>query len=83
LIVLQSDHLDALDTRIVAPLVAPTKIEHFERLMPEVNVVGKHYVVVVQEMGAFPVRMMEAPVANLDADRYRLVGALDLLFTGI
>jgi hypothetical protein len=37
----------------------------------------------MQELGAFPVQAVKGVVANLESERYRLVGALDLLFTGI
>jgi toxin CcdB len=82
-IVLQSDQLDQFDTRIVAPLVAPSKILNFERLMPEFEISGKIFVLLPQQLGAYPVRAMKRVVANLEAERYRLIGALDLLFTGI
>jgi len=82
--VLQSDHLSQLNTRIVAPLVSPAKIEHFESFMPQVSIRGRHYVVLTQELGAFPVQ--QAPrsvVASLESERYRIISALDLLFTGV
>jgi len=82
-VVLQSDLLAALETRIVAPLVGPSKIKHFERLMPEFVVSGKSFVLLPQQLGAFPVRAVKRVVANLGSERYRLIGALDLLFTGI
>ncbi|HWE05950.1 MAG TPA: CcdB family protein [Rhizomicrobium sp.] len=82
-VVLQSDQLHQLDTRIVAPLVAPAKILHFEPLMPEVRVRDRPYVILAQELGAFPVQLAARAVANLESERYRIVSALDLLFTGI
>ncbi|HEY3778534.1 MAG TPA: CcdB family protein [Rhizomicrobium sp.] len=82
-VVLQSDQLRQLDTRIVAPLVAPAKIRHFEHLMPEVSVRSRAYVILVQELGAFPVRLAPRVVANLESERDRIISALDLLFTGI
>lgn len=51
--------------------------------MPLVTVRGRDYVVLVQEPGAFPVRQAPKRVANLESQRYRIVSALDLLFTGI
>ena len=82
-VVLQSDQLSQLNTRIVAPLAAPAKIEHLESLMPKVSVRGRPYVILTQEVGAFPLRQAPKSVENLEAERYRIVSALDLLFTGI
>jgi hypothetical protein len=39
-IVLQSDQLAQLNTRVVAPLVLPRSIQFFERIMPLVEVEG-------------------------------------------
>jgi hypothetical protein len=82
-VVLQSDQLRQLDSRVVAQLMAPSRIKHFDRLMPVVEVRNKPSVVVIQELGAILVREIPRVVANLEAERYRLFGALDFLFTGI
>ena len=82
-IILQCDQLSQLDTRLVAPLVAPTKIANFERLMPEVTVAGRQFVVMPQELGPFPSKSMPPAIANLESERYRLISALDLVFTGV
>jgi hypothetical protein len=39
--------------------------------------------IVTQELGAFPAQAVKRVVANLENEHYRLLGALDLLFTGI
>ena len=83
LIVLQSDLLSQLTSTIVAPLAETSMLESFERLTPTITVRGRKLVVVMQELGAFPVQAVKGVVANLENERYRLVGALDLLFTGI
>jgi len=81
--VLQSDQLRSLGTTIVAPLVELSKIEDFKRLNPEVAVGGHKLMILTQELGAFPVQAVKRIVANLDNQRYHIIGALDLLFTGI
>lgn len=82
-IVLQSDQISLFDTRIVAPLVAPMKIAWFERLMPEVTIAKKRYVIFTPELGPMPIHALQPPVANLESERYRIISALDLVFTGI
>jgi len=82
-IILQSDRLERFSTRIVAPLVVATKIEFLEKLTPEVTVKGKKYLIAMADLGPIPVQALQPAVANLEAERYRIVAALDLVFTGI
>lgn len=83
LIVLQSDAIAALDTCIVAPLVPPRTIEYLERLLPVVTVKRRNYVIAIPDMAAMPSSAIGEPVANLESERYRIVAAIDLVFTGI
>ena len=82
-IVLQADALEQLNTRLVAPLIAPKHLPLFDRLMPEVAVEGSRYVIDVTNIGAIPTRILQKRVVNLEAERYRLIGVIDLVFTGI
>jgi hypothetical protein len=81
-IVLQSNALRDLDTVVVAPLVAPRKIRFLERLLPEVVVKGAHYVIAMPDLGTIPKRLVSMPVANLEAYRYQIIGAVDVVFSG-
>ena len=83
LIVLQSDAVSGIDTRVVAPLVSPKSIRFLEQLLPEVTVRGAKYVIAIPDMAAIPMATVGKPVANLEAERYRVLAAIDLLFTGI
>jgi toxin CcdB len=83
LIVLQSDVLADFNTRIVAPLIAPKQLRFFEKLMPEVVVRGSRYVVDMTNLGPIPVRLLHDRITNLEERRYDLIGAIDLVFTGI
>ena len=82
-IVLQSDVLESLNTRIVAPLFPANSPSRGERLMPVVTVSGARYMIDTSNMGAIPVKAAAQPVANLESERYRLIAAIDLVFTGI
>jgi toxin CcdB len=82
-LILQADRLKELNTRIVAPLVAPKTLPGFERLMPVVSVENETFVVDITNVGVFPLKLIPEPIANLESERYRIVGAIDLIFTGI
>jgi toxin CcdB len=83
LVILQSDGLAELNTRIVAPLIAPKTVPLFERLMPEVIIAKKRYVIDMTNIGVVPAHELVRPIDNLESQRYRIVGAIDLVFTGI
>jgi len=83
LVVLQSDALKYIDTCVVAPLVGPKKIQFLERLLPEVTLNGSRYVIAIPDLAAMPTAQLTLPVANLGEYRYQIIGALDLVFTGI
>ena len=83
LIVLQSDVLKYIDTRVVAPLVSPKKIQFLERLLPEVTLNGSRYVIAIPDLAAIPTSLLALPVANLEQYRDHIIGAIDLAFTGI
>jgi toxin CcdB len=83
-VVLQHGLLSRLNTRIVAPLIVSKSIPLLEKLMPEVTVRGSRYVIDVTNIGVMPTRELVGPaVENLEAKRYEIVSALDLVFTGI
>ena len=81
-VVLQSDRLERFATRIVAPLITPAKIQFLEHLLPEVVVEGEPYVIAIPDLGPIPAKMLQPAVANLEAERYNILGAIDMLFTG-
>ena len=83
LVVLQSDLMPNLHTRVVAPLIPVTTIPGWGKLMPEVEVEGRALVINMPDLGAMPVSVMLAPVANLEKYRYQIIRAIDLVFSGI
>ncbi|NIJ47708.1 CcdB family protein [Rhizomicrobium electricum] len=83
LIVLQSDQLSRLNTRVVAPLVSPKSIPFFERLTPGLDVNGDHFVIDPTNIGAVPERVLKKRVANLESERYRILAAVDMVFVGV
>lgn len=81
---LQSDLIDSLPTRVVAPLV-PVDIlrgKTLRKLMPTLEIGGEAYVMDTPQLAGAPVRMIGPEVANLSAQRPEIMAALDLLFLG-
>jgi toxin CcdB len=82
---LQADLLRDLATRVVAPLTPVKRLrgKPIGRLNPIVEVEGTAYAVLFQELAALPVAALGTVAGTLHARRAELIGALDLLFTGI
>ncbi|MCU0699596.1 MAG: CcdB family protein [Myxococcaceae bacterium] len=84
LVNLQHGVLDALKTRLVAPLVpAALGGSSITWLNPIVMVKGHRYAVVMQQAGAIRTKSLGRPVDSLEAHRAALVAALDLLVSGV
>lgn len=81
----QSDLLETLNTRVVVPLYVPAAVEGgtIGALTPRIEVDGAVYVAVTPELAGIPRKSLGAQVADLSHLRYDIVGALDLLLTGI
>lgn len=84
-LVLQSELLDDMTTRVVAPLT-PVAMLHGKpvaRLHPRVEVDGEHYVVYIHLIGTLPAQKLNRRVAHLGEQHHDFVAALDHLFSGI
>ena len=85
LVVIQSDLLDHLPTRLVMPLVA----ERFNaaalpsRLSPSFRIEGQTVYLWPQQTATILTRMLGEPVTSLKDDQSRLVDALDAVISGI
>ena len=81
----QSDLLDALDSRVVIPL---RSLAHFAkvklptRLTPVLQVDGKDYLLETPKMGSVPKRILMVSVACLADEQDQITGAMDFLFHG-
>jgi len=81
----QADLLSKLVTRVVVPMatVKAYGATPIGRLNPVVTILGLRYVLVFQELAAIDSSELGDRVGNLAVHRAELVGALDLLFTGL
>ena len=81
---LQSDLLEGLKSRVVAPLrllSSMRKAELIQDLMPIFSINGKKYVLVTQEMAGFPLAQMGKVVADLTSQNPTILNALDRLLS--
>ena len=84
-VVLQSDLLSALPTRLVAPLarsaVVPRDLP--PRFAPKFEIDGEPVVLKPHEVGAIDARALRDPVASLRSEAHRLGDALDAVVSGV
>ena len=85
LVVLQSDLLDALPTRLVAPLsrslVAAPRLP--QRLAPQFDIAGERLALKAHEAGTLFARGLGRPVASLRAESHRIIDAMDAVVSGV
>ena len=79
----QSDIVDGLDTRVVAPLVPigiASKPAH--RLNPVFDIDGERYLMMTEFLSAVPASLLHDSKYDLHAEHDRIVTALDMPFHG-
>ncbi|MEW5424373.1 CcdB family protein [Amorphus sp. 3PC139-8] len=80
---LQSDFLDWLDTRLVAPLIPLDKSPPPARyLNPIFSLDGDQFVLIIQSMAAVPTSALGATIADLSPQQDEITRALDMVFQG-
>lgn len=81
---LQSDLIDGLGSRLVAPLIPAARAKHaIGRLMPTFIVDGKPMVMDTAQIASVPQRVIGGRVEDLSSERAAILGALDLLVSGV
>ncbi|WP_299869853.1 CcdB family protein [uncultured Roseobacter sp.] len=79
----QADLLDALNTRMVVPLMTVgTAPVPAKRLNPVFVIDGIEYVMVTQFIAAVPRSILREPVANLNDSFEDITAAIDMLIQG-
>jgi toxin CcdB len=81
----QSELLEPLNTRVVVPLspVATARARAMQALTPNLTVAGKEYIMVTPQLAGISVRDLGTIVDTVSSERARIIGAIDLLITGI
>jgi toxin CcdB len=81
----QSDLLEPLQTRVVVPLSPMTtaRARAMQSLTPNITVAGKEYLMLTPQLAGISVRELGTLVDTVPGERGKIVGAIDLLITGI
>ena len=79
----QSNRFHDVRTRAIIPLIVTSDVEETPRLTPSFVINGRRLYLQPLEIGILPARLLRNPVANLESERYRIIAAIDLVFTGI
>jgi toxin CcdB len=82
-VVLQHDRVSSDVTLIAAPLTAAATALASSRLHPRITVEGRAFLVLTEELAAVHRRSFGRVVASAEAERYAIIAAIDLCFTGI
>jgi toxin CcdB len=83
LVDLQTDLLDGLNTRVVAPLLLPEAApKPAQRLNPAFEIEGTAAILVTQYLAAVPASVLGSPVGTLRVEQDRITAAVDMLFQG-
>ena len=81
-VVVQSDQYQT-HSRMSVPFIAEQFLQPMGRLNPRFELEGKTCFLHPIELVALPVALLRTKIANLEADRYRIIVAIDLVFTGV
>jgi toxin CcdB len=85
LVDVQADLLDELETRVVIPLTKAPALSRkpISRLTPSVEVDGENYLMITPQLAGIARSELGAVVGNIAEQRVIIIGALDLLLTGV
>lgn len=81
---IQNSLLDSLNTRLVIPLT-PSKYlaDNITNLCPLVMVENEQFILLTHQMTSVPVSALQISMGSLEHLRDEIIGAVDLLVTGI
>jgi len=83
-VVIQSELLDGLATRLVIPLAQPDAIDKVPTaLCPSINVNGQRLHALAHYAAPLPAKLLRRPLANVAAQASALVGAMDAVLSGL
>ena len=81
----QTNLLDELNSRLVIPLTPSDSLENInvKKLCPLITIGGKSFALLTHQLTAIPASNLKQEVENIEYFRNEIVGAIDLLITGI
>ena len=84
LMVIQSDSVSILGSRIVVPLrkTADVKNRSISKIHVPIEIADEEYIAFISEMAAIPAEILGSVISNGTSKRTEITAAIDLLFTG-
>ena len=83
-VVVQSDLLDALATRLTLPLAEPdAEVKVPTALCPVVMIKGRRFHALAHYAAPLPAKVLRRPVDNVAAQASALVSAIDVVLSGV
>lgn len=83
-VVVQSDLLDALATRLTIPLAVPdAAVKVPTALCPVITVKGQRVQALAHYVAPLPAKVLKRPLANVASQASALVSALDAVLSGL
>ena len=80
----QTDELESLPTRFVAPLLDPEHVPNpIKPLHPTFTIEGRKLVMATHTASAISRNALGDPLHSLEGHRYTIIKALDFLITGV
>jgi len=81
----QNDLLDNLNSRVVIPLSVQEKLNNLnaKKLCPTIEIDGSVFVLLTHQITSIPCSSLKTEVMSLEHYRHDILGAIDLLLTGI
>jgi toxin CcdB len=83
IVILQHDRTASIRTVIAASLAEWTSALASARIHPTVTIDSRRYVALIEQLAAVPLSVLGGHVGSAETQRYEMIAALDLLFTGI
>lgn len=83
-VVVQSDLLDGLNTRLTVPLAEPVGASQVPTaLCPVITVLGQRLHALAHYAAPLPAKALQRPIDNVAAQAHALVSAMDAVLSGI
>ena len=81
----QNDLLSDLNSRLVIPLTTLEKLDNTDvkRLCPVVHIEMGDFVLLTHQMTSVPASILKTEVTSVEEFRYEILGAIDMLISGI
>ena len=81
----QNDLLSDLNSRLVIPLTTLEKLDNTDvkRLCPVVHIEMGDFVLLTHQMTSVPTSILKTEVTSVEEFRYEILGAIDMLISGI